>query len=213
MSVNYIITGTDTGIGKTVFSAALMLALHEHTSVHYWKPIQSGVEEIDTRTVQNLTGLGNERFISETYILTEPLSPHRAAEIDGVHIDVDRLEMPDVEGTLLIEGAGGLHVPLTRTTLLSDVFALWKVPVILVAHTGLGTINHTLLSVEALQKRQIPIHGIAFTGEENADNMRTIEDFTGVRILGRLPVLDHMASTNLIEGFISGFQISDFTTT
>ena len=97
--------------------------------------------------------------------------PHRAAEIDGVEIDPDSLEIPDFDGPLLIEGAGGLNVPLTRTTLLIDVFAIWKLPVILCARTGLGTINHTLLSIEALKSRGISIYGITFIGDENDDNM------------------------------------------
>lgn len=211
MTSPLIITGTDTGVGKTIFSAALMLALQEaHGGATYWKPVQSGVEEVDTRTVQKLTALPDEHFLPETYILSQPLSPHRAAEIDGVHIDVDELEIPDTGGPLLIEGAGGLHVPLTRTTLFVDMFALWNQPVILCARTALGTINHTLLSVESLKSRRIPLLGIAFIGEPNPDNMRTIEQFTGVPILGRLPLIDSLAPDTLLTAFSSNFEIEDF---
>lgn len=209
-----IITGTDTDIGKTVFSATLMLALQNAGETPaYWKPVQSGVEGgVDTKAVQKLTRLPTEQFLPEKYVLSEPLSPHRAAEIDDVEIDIDTLEIPDYSGPLIIEGAGGLHVPLTRTTLLIDVFSMWNLPVILCARTGLGTINHTLLSVESLKKRKIPILGIAFIGDDNPDNMRTIGDFTGVPILGRLPKLERVNNETLLEAFETHFNLDDFWT-
>ncbi len=208
MSNKCIITATDTRVGKTVFSAMLMLALE----ASYWKPVQAGVQGgVDTKEVQRLTGLPIERFFPESYVLREALSPHRAAEIDGIEIDPDALEVPDFDGPLLIEGAGGLNVPLTRTTLFSDVFALWKLPVILCARTGLGTINHTLLSVEALHKRDIPIYGIAFIGDENEDNMRTIEQFSGAKVLGRLPWLESLNAEELLKAFNDNFDIEDFS--
>ena len=207
MSNTCIITGTDTSVGKTVFSAMLMLALE----ASYWKPVQSGVQGgVDTKEVQRLTGLPEERFFPESYVLSEPLSPHRAAEIDGVEIDIDALEIPECDGPLLIEGAGGLNVPLTRSTLLIDVFALWKLPVILCARTGLGTINHTLLSIEALKKRDIKLHGIAFIGDENEDNMRTIAEFSGAKVLGRMPWLDVPNAKTLSAAFDKNFDIEDF---
>lgn len=213
MSNKCVITGTDTDIGKTVFSAMLLQALNRHSAdpACYWKPVQSGVEGgVDTRTVQKLTALPTEHFIKERYILSEPLSPHRAAELDGVEIDIDALEVPDIDGPLLIEGAGGLNVPLTRSTLYIDLFAIWNVPVILCARSSLGTINHTLLSVEALKKRNIRIHGIAFIGEDNPDNMRTIEEFSGEKILGRLPRLDALNSATLAQAFDDNFDLEDF---
>ena len=212
MSNRCVITGTDTDIGKTVFSAMLMLALNkagEETS--YWKPVQSGVSGgVDTRTVQKLTALPSELFLQERYVLTEPLSPHRSAELDGIEIDLDNLEIPEASGPLLIEGAGGVHVPLTRTTLFIDVFEMWDVPVILCARTGLGTINHTLLSLEALKSRNIPIHGVAFIGEDEPDNIKTIKDFSGVRVLGRLPHLEELSSATLLEAFDQHFDLGDF---
>ena len=207
MTNKCVITGTDTDVGKTVFAAMLMLAL----DAAYWKPVQCGVEGgVDTKTVQKLTGLPAENFFPESYVLTEPLSPHRAAEIDGVEIDINKLEIPEFDGPLLIEGAGGLNVPLTRTTLNVDLFAMWKLPVILCARTGLGTINHTLLSVEALKNRDIPIHGIVFIGPENIDNMHTIADFSGVRVLGRLPMLDKLDADALNAAFVENFELKDF---
>jgi dethiobiotin synthetase len=210
MNPRFIITGTDTGIGKTVFSAALTLALDGY----YWKPVQSGIAGgVDTRAVQKYTELPDERFLPEGYILSEALSPHRSAEIDNTHIDIDALEIPAVDGPLVVEGAGGLHVPLTRTTLYIDLFALWNLPVILCARTGLGTINHTLLSVESLKARKIPIHGIAFIGEDVPDNIRTIEQFTGVRVLGRLPWLDSLNADTLLKAFGENFERDDFSVT
>jgi dethiobiotin synthetase len=211
MSNKCIITGTDTDIGKTVVAAMLTLALDGA----YWKPIQSGVEGgVDTKAVQKMTGLPAERFLEEEYIFTEPLSPHRSAELDGAQIDVDTLTPPDYDGPLIIEGAGGLMVPLTRKNLLVNVFKNWqkreRIPVILVARTGLGTINHTLLSLEALWSRKIPVHGIIFVGDENEDNMRTIAEFSDVKILGRLPFLDSLNADSLNAAFEDNFDLEDF---
>lgn len=202
-----IITGTDTDIGKTVFAAMLALAL----DAHYWKPIQSGIaDSIDTRTVQQLTGLPQERFFPEAHIFTEALSPHRAAEIDKVEIDVDALALPACEGPLLIEGAGGLMVPLTRKNLQINLFKRWNLPVILCARTELGTINHTLLSLEALWNREIPVLGLAFIGPDNADTIRTIGEYSGVKVLGRLPWLADLNTESLQHAFRENFNVEDF---
>jgi dethiobiotin synthetase len=203
----FVITGTDTDIGKTVCSAMLMQAL----GATYWKPIQSGMDGmVDARRVQQLSGLPNENFLPERYIFSEPLSPHRAAEIDEQEIDLDELNIPDVEGTLLIEGAGGLMVPLTRENLLINVFKRWQVPVILCARTGLGTINHTLLSLEALWARDIPIHGLVFIGEDNIDNIRTIAEFSKEKILGHIPHLEELNAAALADVFDTNFSYEDF---
>ena len=211
MSNTCIITGTDTDVGKTVVSAMLTLAL----GATYWKPVQSGIEGgVDTRAVQKMTGLPNERFLQEQYVFTERLSPHRAAELDKTRIDVDDITLPEVEGPLIVEGAGGLMVPLTRENLLINLFKSWNedahVPVILVARTGLGTINHTLLSLEALWSRKIPVHGIIFVGDENDDNMRTIAEFSQVKVLGRLPMLDSLDAKTLTTAFDDNFELHDF---
>jgi dethiobiotin synthetase len=207
MSQACIITGTDTDVGKTVFAAMLMLALESS----YWKPIQCGVVDgVDTKTVQNYTGLPERKFFPEKYILSEALSPHRAAEIDGVEIDTDMLRPPRCDGPLLIEGAGGLMVPLTRNSLQIDLFDRWNLPIILCARTGLGTLNHTLLSIEALKKRNMAIHGIAFIGDENRDNMQTIAEFSGERILGRLPRLPEINERTLMAAFAENFRLRDF---
>lgn len=205
-----VVTGTDTGIGKTVVAAMLTLTL----DAVYWKPVQSGTTEAtDTAAVAALTGLGPERFILERYILTQPLSPHRAAELDGVEIDPHAMALPasTPEGRLLVvEGAGGLMVPITRRTLFIDVFQRWGAPVVLVARTALGTINHSLLSIEALRQRDIPILGVAFVGDEVADTEQTICEYAGVARLGRLPQLPELTADSLRAAFAAGFRAADF---
>ncbi|MCC6598696.1 MAG: ATP-dependent dethiobiotin synthetase BioD [Alphaproteobacteria bacterium] len=207
MSEQCVITGTDTDVGKTVVSAMLMLAL----GASYWKPVQCGLAGgVDTKAVQRMTQLPASRFLEERYILSEPLSPHRAAELDNVTIDIQALNPPQTDGALLIEGAGGLMVPMNRERLQIDVFKKWNLPVILVARTGLGTINHTLLSLEALAQRRIALHGIIFTGDENTDTIRTIREFSKVRVLGRLPVLDSLNPLTLSKAFEDNFVLKDF---
>ncbi len=203
----FVVSGTDTDVGKTVFAAALTLAL----SGIYWKPVQCGLEgETDLEAVRRLTALPADHFLPELYRFKAPLSPHRAAELEGISIDPRRLTLPQTERALVIEGAGGLLVPLTRELLYIDVFERWRAPVIVCARTTLGTINHTLMSLEALQRRSVPIAGVAFIGEENADNERTIVDFGKVRRLGRLPRLERLDTHALKQAFERNFDAADF---
>jgi dethiobiotin synthetase len=202
-----VVTGTDTGIGKTVFSSGLAGFL----GAKYWKPIQSGLDEAtDSEIVARLGGLSPDRILPERYRLQTPASPHLSAEIDGVTIDTSSLRVPDVEGPLVIEGAGGLMVPLDRETLYIDLFAEWQLPVVLCARTALGTINHSLLSVEALRSRKIDILGIAFIGTENADTEATICSMANVRRLGRLPWLSPLDAPTLRSAFERCFKRDDF---
>ncbi len=201
--MRYVVTGTDTGIGKTVFAAALTRAL----GASYWKPIQSGL--LDGADGETVAELGVEAVLPEAYRLTEPLSPHRAAELDGVTIDAETL-IPPAADHLVIEGAGGVLVPVTRELLYADLFARWGLPVVLVARTGLGTINHSLLSVEALRARGAAVHGIAFVGDANEDNEATICAIAGVKRLGRLPRLDPLSPDSLAAAFAEHFRIEDF---
>lgn len=204
MSKRFVITGTDTGIGKTVFAAALTSALDGC----YWKPVQSGLEEeTDSEMVRRLGGLLPDRIVPEAWCLRTPVSPHLSAETDGVAIDPEALSLPDMERPLIIEGAGGLLVPLTRHDTFIDVFARWRQPVILCARTELGTINHTLLSVEAMRKRQICILGVAFIGEERPDTQKIVAEMSGVPILGRLPFLDVLTADTLHRAFSDHFDI------
>ena len=204
-----IVTGTDTGVGKTVFAAALTGAL----GARYWKPVQSGPDDeggTDALRVARLAGIGRDRILPEAYKLTEPLSPHRAAELDGVTVDPARLALPAGDGPLVVEGAGGVLVPITRGLLYADQFAAWAAPVVIVARTGLGTINHTLLSLEALRARCVPVLGVAFVGEANEDNEATIAAMGTVCRLGRLPILPELTAPALAAAFAAYFRVEDF---
>jgi dethiobiotin synthetase len=200
-----VVTGTDTGIGKTVFAAGLAGAL----GAHYWKPIQAGIDpEGDKETVAALSGLPAARILPEAYRLTTPASPHLAARIDGVTITLDRLALPKVDGPLVVEGAGGVLVPVSDTLLMADLFAYWGQPVILCARTALGTINHSLLSIEALRARGVPIAGIAFIGAPHAENERIIPTLANIPCLGRLPLLDPLDPASLAAAFADHITLS-----
>ena len=203
----FVVTGTDTEIGKTVFAAGLAGLI----GARYWKPVQAGIEDGgDAERVADLAGLSPERIHPEAYRLTTPCSPHQAADIDGVRIEEDRLDLPQGEGPLVVEGAGGALVPLRRDLLFADVFAKWGLPVILVARTSLGTINHSLMSLEALRARGVTVHGIAFVGEANEESERVIGEIGKVRRLGRLPVLDPLNSETLAAAMRVNFNPDDF---
>ena len=204
----FVISATDTDVGKTVFAAALAGAL----GASYWKPIQCGLEDGgDIARVKALSGLPDDRLLPEVYRFALAASPHRAAEAESVEIDVARLAPPAVDVPLVIEGAGGLMVPVTRRMLLIDVLATWGIPVVLCARTALGTINHSLLSLAALRGRSIPVHGIVFIGDENTDTERTIAEMGDVRRLGRLPFVDPLDATSLAAAFATNFRREDFT--
>ncbi|WP_431311888.1 dethiobiotin synthase [Sphingomonas lacusdianchii] len=208
MAVNVIVvTGTDTDVGKTVFAAALTGAL----GASYWKPVQAGTDDgTDRQRVARLAGIAPERILPEAYALATPCSPHRAAEIDGVTIDLDRLTLPEVEGPLVVEGAGGVLVPIVGRTTFGDLFARWQRPVVLVARTALGTINHSLLSIEALRARGVPLIGIAFIGDSVPDSEDTIVRLGNTRRLGRLPRLETLDPATLAEAFATHFDLEDF---
>jgi len=198
----FVVTGTDTDIGKTIFSAALAQA----TRAPYWKPIQSGLEEeTDSEVIARLAGVP---VIAEAYRLVTPASPHLAAEIDGVNIDLEKLAPPP--GKLIVEGAGGALVPVTRNILYADLFAKWQIPVIVCARTALGTINHSLLTIEALRARGVPIHGLAFLGDAVPDSEKIITEISGIRRLGRLPLIDPLTIETLAAAFSANFNIADF---
>ena len=207
MSARFVITGTDTGVGKTIFAAALTSAL----GASYWKPVQAGLdEESDSEQVRRLAAIPAGRVLPEAYRLATPCSPHRAAEIDGIEIDPENLVVPSIHSPLVIEGAGGALVPITRSFLYADMFNRWGLPVIVVARTSLGTINHSLLTVEALRLREILVHGIAFVGDAQEDSEATICEIGKVRRLGRLEHLDSIDPASLTAAFARGFDIADF---
>lgn len=203
-----IVTGTDTGIGKTIFSAALTGAL----AAHYWKPVQAGIDEdgTDAERVASLAGVPRDHVLKEAYRLETPCSPHLAAEIDQVVIDPAHLALPTVDGPLVVEGAGGVLVPISRQETYADQFARWGAPVVLVARTQLGTINHALLSIEALRARHVAILGIAFCGEPVEDSEATICAMAGVKRLGRLPILPVVNQQTVSTAFAQNFRVEDF---
>lgn len=206
---NIVIAGTDTGIGKTICSALLISVLKGT----YFKPIQSGSkEDNDTKTVKQLSELSDEHFLKEQYILKEPLSPHQAAELENIIIDDEKLRLPDKVPfePLIIELAGGLMVPINRQALYIDIVKKWDASVILCARTTLGTINHALLSIEALKARDIDIMGIVFVGEENLDNKKTIVQFSRVSYLGSIPPLNKLNRAALIDTFYDNFDVNYF---
>jgi dethiobiotin synthetase len=210
VTTRIIVTGTDTGIGKTVFAAGLTRLLDGY----YFKPVQAGLEgETDTGVVQRLSGLPAMRMLLEVWRLTTPASPHLAAERDCVMIDPKALTLPTLDRPLIVEGAGGLMVPLTRDVLYIDVFATWGAPVVLCARTALGTLNHTMLSLEALQHRAIPILGIALIGDAHADNERTLREMGHVPILGTLPLLNPLTPQSLGAAFSAAFSRESFLAT
>lgn len=180
---SFVIAGIGTEIGKTVVSAIVVEALQ----ADYWKPVQSGaITDSDTETVRSLISNTRSRFHSEAYRLREPLSPHAAAEIDGVAVEMDKLVLPQTDNHLVIELAGGLMVPLNRHDLSIDWIARNRLPVLLVSRNYLGSINHTLLSVEACRNRNIPLLGIIFNGPETPATESVILSLTGLPCLGRV---------------------------
>ena len=190
----FIICGTDTDIGKTLISSFFVRGLNSY----YWKPIQSGIEsETDSQTVEKITNVNKEKIIKEAYVFSQPLSPHWAAEIDQKIINFNMLALPKLDGPLIIETAGGLMVPITRNFLQIDQIKKWDLPVILVCKSSLGTINHTLLSIEALGKRNINIIGLVINGEKHLDNPKTLFEFSGIPIIAEFPYLQKIDSNKL----------------
>ena len=188
-SKRIIICGTDTDVGKTIVSSFFVQGLKGI----YWKPIQSGTEEgTDTKTVCNLLNLEPNRYISERYKFKAPVSPHWAAEQESGFIEPSNLKLPDLDELIIIETAGGLMVPLNRDWLQIDQLKVWGAPIILVARTGLGTLNHTLLSLEALKYRNLDVLGIVLNGPPHKDNPKTLEQFGDTKILASLPIFDEV---------------------
>ncbi|MEB3184698.1 MAG: dethiobiotin synthase [Cyanobacteriota bacterium] len=192
-----VVCGTDTDVGKTVVSALLVQGL----GARYWKPVQSGLDPVggDSGTVAALLKLPAERLVPEAYRLREPVSPHWAAERDGVRLEPERLGLPTGNEPLVVETAGGLLVPLRRDWLQIDQIARWQLPVLLVARSGLGTLNHTLLSLEALQHRGIPLLGVVLNGPLHPDNPRTLAALGAGPVLAELPPLQPLSAEGLAQ--------------
>lgn len=181
------ITGIGTDIGKTVASAVVVEALQ----ADYWKPVQSGgLDYSDTRRVRDLVSNPKSVFHPEAYVLQQPLSPHAAAAAEGRQIDLDTIRVPETDNRLVIEGAGGLMVPLNDTTLILDLIKKVEAVCILVSRNYLGSINHTLLTYAVMQANQIPVAGILFNGTEIPSSEQYIAQYTGAPILGRIAQAD-----------------------
>ena len=195
-SKRIIICGTDTDVGKTIISSFFVQGLKGI----YWKPIQSGTEEgTDTETVCKLLNLKSDRHLSERYKFKAPVSPHWAAEKESDFIEPNNLDIPDLDKLIIIETAGGLMVPLNRNWLQIDQLKAWGAPIILVARTGLGTLNHTLLSLEALRNRNLNVLGIVLNGPPHYDNPKTLEQFGDTKILASLPIFNEVNAEKLSQ--------------
>ncbi|MGB3796875.1 MAG: dethiobiotin synthase [Alteraurantiacibacter sp.] len=198
----FIVTGTDTDVGKTVFAAGLAQTLH----ATYWKPAQAGLEgETDSDVVRRLAP--DAQVLAEAYRLNTPCSPHEAARVDGVRIDKAALDLPPSDRPLVVEGAGGVLVPYRDDLLAADLFAMWNLPAILVARTQLGTISHSLMSIEVLRARGITVAGIAFIGAEEPVAQSTIPRIGKVVNLGRLPNLDRLDAATLARAFAANIRM------
>lgn len=194
MIKQYFVTGIGTEIGKTVTSAVLT----EHLKADYWKPIQSGdLHDSDTMKVEGLISNNKTRFHPEAYRLTQPFSPHYSAQLDGVEINLDAIVSPQTKNNLIVEGAGGLMVPLNEKDLMIDLIQKLGLEVILVSKNYLGSINHTLLSVEALRSRNIVIKGIVFNGEANEASESIINKMTGLNVIAHIPVLESVSKESI----------------
>ncbi|HWF43316.1 MAG TPA: dethiobiotin synthase [Candidatus Kapabacteria bacterium] len=199
-----VIAGTDTNVGKTILSALLMSALPEAV---YWKPIQSGLqEESDSEIVARLSGAASERILPEAYRLSQPLSPHLSAALDNIEIEIKQLSIPGSGNFTIVELAGGLLVPLRHDVLQIEMLDRWQLPVLLATRSTLGTINHTLLSLEALRSRGIEILGAIVIGPVNPPNEEAIRHFGHIEILGRIPWLTCLDRESLRETFYTEFQ-------
>ena len=195
MSRSFIIAGTDTNVGKTVLSALLMST---HDDLYYWKPIQSGLEdETDSQVVRRLSVCSEARILPEAYRLHKPLSPHLSARLDGIQIEKEKLSIPKKEN-LIVEAAGGVLVPINKNTLQIDLIKMWSLPVLIAARSSLGTINHTLLTIEALRNRDIAIEGIVMIGEINKENEEAVTYYGNVKVVGRIPFKSDLGKKVLI---------------
>lgn len=194
------ITGTGTDIGKTVVSAVLMMGFQGK----YWKPVQSGIiETVDTDWIQEKTGFSPSHFFPETYRLTRPLSPHAAAALDGVKIRIDAFVLPEVGEweTLIVEGAGGIMVPLNENEFMLDLMKKLDIPILLVTLSGLGTINHTLLSLDQLRRHKLNILGVVMNGPKNQGNREAIEKYGNIPVLCEIEPLSEINPQTLLDCF------------
>ena len=189
------ILGIHTGIGKTIASAVIAEAIN----ADYWKPVQAGTDEPDSMQVKELLTNGSARVHNEAVTLSQPLSPHAAAIIDGVTIDFTKFEWPKTNKTLLVETAGGILSPISGDSTMVDFVQHYNLPAILVAQNYLGSINHTLLSIEVLKSRGIKLLGIVINGVANEASESFIELYGGIPIIARIPHFDVVDHNSVIQ--------------
>ena len=183
------VTGIGTNVGKTVISAILTQKLQ----ADYWKPIQAGdLNNTDSMKVSQWVDNTISTIHPEAYRLTQPMSPHAAAERDGININLNDIISIETTRNLIIEGAGGLMVPLNKNDLVIDLISHLQADAVLVSRHYLGSINHTILSIKALRSRNIVIAGIIFSGDENRDTETIIQSVCAVPILGRIPEIENI---------------------
>jgi dethiobiotin synthase len=205
VTADLFITGTGTGVGKTLLAAVLVAALNRK----YWKPIQTGASEgTDRKQVMEWAGVPVERTHPETFLFDPPVSPHLAAQQNGITIDIPAIRRPADPSVLAIEGAGGVLVPINRQAFMLDLIRHIGSPVLVAARSGLGTINHTLLTVSALRDAAVEVRGVVMIGKENADNRRAIEHYGGIPVVGAIPWLDVIDRAALLRTFEHHFDRS-----
>ena len=196
------VTGTDTGVGKTVVAAALLQRLRANGAVRYWKPVQTGLDEDDdTETVRRIAAASSREIFAAGIRLSRPLSPHQAARLEHRSIVLDDLiTLASIQPPgefWIVEGAGGVLVPLNEWQVMTDLIRALAMPVVIAARSGLGTINHTLLTLEALRSRDLAIAGVVVVGEPNRENREAIAYYGGVAVIGELPRLDPLTPDTL----------------
>jgi dethiobiotin synthetase len=208
LTSGFFITGTDTGIGKTALAALLVAAL----DANYWKPIQTGsIEGTDRDTVRRLAEVREERLAREAYCFEPPVSPHLAARQAGVRIRLDALAWPPAsakerERTWIVEGAGGVLVPINESETMIDLIRRIALPVVVASRSTLGTINHTLLTLGALRAAGLEVRGVVFIGDAHEENRRAIEHYGNTRVLGRIPWIGTLNRAALLDAFARHFD-------
>ena len=205
----YFVTGTDTNVGKTVLSALLVAAL----DAVYWKPVQTGASEgTDRESVRQWAEAAEERLPLERYRFYSPTSPHLASRVGGIRIGLDEFELPEAPAghKWIVEGAGGVMVPLNERDLMRDLMRQIGFPIIVAARTTLGTINHTLLTLAALREAHLPICGVVLVGDKNIENRQAIEHYGNVRVIGYIPILKNIDRAGLLEVYEKHFDYRAF---
>jgi dethiobiotin synthetase len=207
MTKDLFVTGTDTGVGKTVLSAVLVASLNRR----YWKPIQTGASEgTDRAAVVNWAGVTIEDTHAEAFVFDAPVSPHLAARQEGKRIALESIRRPEDSNPIVIEGAGGVLVPVNEDALMIDLIRCLDSEVVIAARTTLGTINHTLLTVEAARNNNLQLIGVVMVGNENSENRRAIERYGKVPVVGAIPWLESINRASLIRVFDQHFDKTAF---